>query len=448
MKNIKETDFNIDNFSSELGFKIKKEQLKNVFKLSNSEIELATQLPLVLAHNYYFSNEFNSIHIHADADKEYKSLSMDEYFIHPSYIPERELLKRESLVQNENETSAIKIRKSGQFQHFLPHDYISGNLFENADRIVITGSPGVGKSTYARWLCYKWAKTQVNINAVLIYLNLRNLNFNSKNAIANYIQDEYFKGTAVNENDLIKILSLLNENFLFILDGFDELDTTAQQTLKQHLYRLSPESKYILLSRPYGLLQTYGLNWDAAFQIDGFNHSNIHNYIDKFLTVNPKENKSKEALMQIIQDNSVLYDYAHNPLMLSFIVYIYLKSNNPDENLTKIQSQYDLQNEVFIWINKYEKNKKTYTENTKLLKHSEQFAYQLQIGKKHQYQSTEEPDKYADVLIYLSKTGIGNLRNQQTGMPKFNFNTITFREFFAARYLREFITDKAFLYLS
>ena len=336
---VNQDNFSIADYGAQLGMKWNEAQLQFVFSFKKTEAELAEKLPLLLAHNYFYSTEFNSIRIHADIDEQFGALSMDEYFIHPSYIPEKDLLKRESIIQNENETSVIKVRKSGQFQHFLPHDYISGSLFENSNRIVITGSPGVGKSTYARWLCYKWAKTEINISAVLVYINLRNLNFNSKNAITTYIQEEYFKGNQVDENALIRILTQLNQSFFFVLDGFDELENTAQNRLKQHLFRLSPDSKYILLSRPYGLLQTFGLNWQTAFQIDGFNHSNIHNYIDKFLTVNQKADKNKETLMEIIQNNTVLYDYAHNPLMLSFIVYIYLKSNTPDENLTKIQSQ-------------------------------------------------------------------------------------------------------------
>ena len=424
----------------------KNQKIYTAFQFDQDDIQLAIRIPYALAFRYLTDEEFNSIRMQADNQNKYGALSMDDYFITPSYIPEEELRKRETLVQAEKERSNTKIERmnANYFQNFLPHEYISGSLFEGINRVIITGNPGVGKSTYSRWLCYKWSKQELNIKGILVQIKLRELKFGKENSLVQYISQHYLN--EVDTKRLQKILSTINQDFYFVLDGFDELDDIKQKNLKDDLYQLGSNIKFILLSRPYGLLNSQGLHWDFSFQIDGFNNSNIYNYVDKFLSLNGLQNK-REKLFEIITQNRVLEDYAHNPLMLSYITYLFLEDEFPEKRLIQVQSQYDIQDLVFSWIRSHEENKKSKTDLDKLMNEASEFAYQMEITKKLVFTNKETLDKTATIAQYLNFIGLGKMQALAPGQWQYSFNTLTFQEFLAARYLAECINPESFLYL-
>lgn len=424
------------------------ETFKSAIHLSEERKKLAIQLSFKLISFYLKEREFNSISIQADSQGKYGSLSMDDFFITPSYIPEKELKSRDSLLKSEKESSSTKIEKlkAKYFQNFLPHEYISGNLLTGLSRILITGNPGVGKSTYARWLCFSWAKQRLHIKGVLVYINLRLLQFGKTNSLSKYISNEYLK---IEETEhTFQILCSLYEDMYFVLDGFDELSNKKQKQLKNDLNQISSHSRFILLSRPYGLINNPGFSWEFSIQIDGFNNSNIYNYIDKFLSINNLQNK-RDHLLDIISKNRVLEDYAHTPLMLSHIAFIFLESDSPEKELLGIHSQFHLQNLVFNWIQKYESSKKLKKELTDLIDEASEFAYNMEIQKLVLIENKSIANKSKTIAEYLSFIGLGNMQTQEFNqLWRFNFNTITFQEFLSSLFLSNRITPAAFLYLS
>ncbi len=439
-KNIKNSDFTskthdtVDNKKYEL--------------LNEEQKNLGIRLPFKLASFYLMQQEFNSISIQADFQGKYGTLSMDDFFITPSYIVENELKNRESLLKFEKESSSTKIEKlkARYFQNFLPHEYISGNLLAGFNRVLITGNPGVGKSTYARWLCYSWAKQNFNTEGILIYINLRLLQFGDINSISKYISSEYLKLESI--ENISFMLSFINEDITFILDGFDELNSERQKLLKRDLHQISKDNKYVLLSRPYGLINNPGFNWEFSIQIDGFNNSNIYNYADKFLSINNLQYKRNE-LLDIISQNRVLEDYAHTPLMLSHIVYIFLESDNPELELLDISSQFHLQNLVFNWIQKYEISKKPKKDITLLINEAYKFAYEMEIQKLVLIENRQLLDESTAIAEYLSLIGLGKMQIQEINqLWRFDFNSITFQEYLSSLYLKNRITPIAFSYLA
>lgn len=441
-----QTEQQFEQFFNQRHFKFDPKKIQQVFQFDTAEIELAIKLPYILAFRYLHDEEFNAIRMAADYQKQFGILRMEEYFITPSYIPEADLRRRSSIIKLETENSNAKIEqlRTARFQNFLPYEYISGSLFKGIDRVVVTGNPGVGKSTYARWLCYNWAQEKLNIEGILIYINLRLLPFGNHNSIVHYIANTYFAGT--DTQSLQKVLTTLGRDMYFVLDGFDELNDQRQKQLKSDLDQLSSQAKFILLSRPYGLLNNQGLAWDFSFQIDGFNHSNIYNYVDRFLQLNQKQDQ-RDDLLRIIRENRVLEDYAHNPLMLSFITYLYLVEAQPARTLLSIESQYQLQNLVFNWIRKHELVKKSEASLQHRLTEAQQLAYQMEINKQLIIVRNEFNGEEYDTSKYLGFAGLGNMQNTAPDQWQFSFNTLTFQEFLAAKYRVQEYTTTGFLYL-
>jgi len=422
--------------------------INNKIELTENELELAIKTPLKLAYNYYSLREFNSIKMIPDYKDQFGILKMTDYFITPSYIPDNALKNRESILNKEKESSALRINKydGEHFQNFIPYDYITHGLFTNQSRILVTGNPGVGKSTYAKWLCFSWVHRDISLNSVPIYINVGMLKFNnSPFSIAEYISNYFMPGESF--ISIHKILKTFKNDFTIILDGFDELADDNKYALKQDLNAISIEMKYILLTRPYGMLSNPGFTWDFAMQLDGFTSNNIENYIDIFLSLNQKENRKKE-LLQILGKNRVLLDYAHNPLMLSFITYIYLVEERPEDVLLKVYSKYSLQEVVLSWIVNYGHTKEdTFDLESGLPKISE-LAYNMEKTKSIVSSNTTFLDGDLEIFTKLSNLGLGKMVSYSLNDDwRFSFISMTFQEFLTAKYLNNCISAEGFLLL-
>lgn len=387
---------------------------------------------------YLSDSNFSSIKINGDVDNKLGALSMDEYFIQLSYISYEDTHNRDSLLKLEKEYSYSKVYKSTINQNDLSQDYISESIIAN-NKVIISGNPGVGKSTYAKWLCYKWAKDfEISKNdKSLIYIQLRDLDFNKNDCLLDYIKNQYFSNIEIELTSFHKL-----DNFQLVLDGFDELPFENRIKLSSQINTFN----YIVLSRPYGLIN-HELNYDVSIQIDGFNTNCIEQYLDKVL-----ENQNKTTnLLKLINKNRVLKDYASTPLMLSYIALIYLTSKSIKKDLSSIQSVYDLQEKVFSWILDYALKKGSIKpELLHALSHQmEEFAYLMQINKQFVYSGNFD-DKYSKTVEVLSAIGLGNQKriSENTFSWQFSFNTITFQEFLTARYLKEHkLNVEAIVYL-
>lgn len=408
-------------------------------KLDNSDDEKCKlNFVSILCNKYLTDSNFNSIKVNGDVDNKLGTLSMDEYYIQLSYISYEDTYNRDSLLKLEKEYSYSKVYKNTFHQNDLSKDYISKNILVN-DKVIISGNPGVGKSTYAKNLCYQWAKdSEVSKNIKpLIFVQLRDVNFKKEDALLNYTNSHYFSDIGS------KLASLEDlDSFQFILDGFDELPFNKRIKLTS----LIKDYKYVVLSRPYGLIN-HQLNYDISIQIDGFNNNCIEQYLDVILNNEQK----KKKLLTLIKKNKVLEDYASTPLMLSYITLIFVTSRSVKKDLTSIKSIYDLQEKVFNWILEYALKKGSI--NPKLLQNSkyqiEEFAYHLQLNKQFVYASNFD-DKYTATVNLLSALGLGSQKknSDNTNSWQFSFHTITFQEFLTVRYLKsQKLNIEAIIYL-
>lgn len=407
---------------------------------------------LALLKKYYKEDFlFNTIRISGDKDGVLGKLSMKDYYTALSYIDYKELKSRASLIQKEQESASRKVNRNSFDKQWIGTDYLSEDILLHNKRIVIIGNPGVGKSTYARWFCYQWASDQSDISVIPIYVQLRDLEFvKGKKSILEYVKQNYLPNTDLNE-----IEKNINQNFhkyLFLFDGFDELKTENKDKFENELLALTrPRGKiqFVLLSRPYGLLHRQ-LNQDLLLQIDGFTISSIENYVRLFLDQHTSKYKSKDELLEIIQKNPILSEYAYNPLMLSYIVLIYLTNDNPRPFLLGIASQYDLQLTVFRWMKDYAAAHplaKSVTEE-EVFK-ANQVAYELLFDQEFSYRSGISNYIFPKSLaISLNQMGLGAISEDRKTLDwHFSFNTVTFQEFMAVDYCQSFLNVSAFVYL-
>ena len=411
-------------------------------KITGSSVNNFHKLKIHIAKKYQKERQFNFITINGDITSELGMLSMKDHFINLSYISHKDLKNRETLFRKEKESAILKINNNRTIdKHNLFQNYISSELLSSGEKIIITGNPGVGKSTYARWLCYQWTQNELYRRKLVIYIQLRDVNFKDKGPIVNYISEKYLEDTEV--QILKKTINSTPENYMLILDGFDELENKNQKKLKDSIENLGHQINYILLSRPYGLLNNK-LEQTVSFQIDGFDKKSIRRYISRVIKGQNLKHKTEEELLININKNKVLRDYAHVPLMLSYITFLYLFDSDSDNALKEINSIFDLHSEVFNCIIKHYNAKQGEQIDTIEEKSFFEFAYGLELNKTIVH-NTISP-VYIKVIERLCEIGVGTKIKYKRG-NQFSFNTITLQEYLASRNL-ETITSDAFLYLS
>jgi energy-coupling factor transporter ATP-binding protein EcfA2 len=399
-----------------------------------------------------YANEslFTSLYIVADRNETMGNISMKDYFIQLSYLTKTEITTRESLVRNETELNVLKIRRSIENNQQLTKDYVINFSLKKIQNLLVLGNPGVGKSTFVRWLCYLWSKdSNTTGNVIPLYIQLKGLEFgNNKNAIIDYIYRNYLAGDSSDDRDLHGVLRTVHSFVWFILDGYDELSDYQKERLFIHLQEISSNCKYILASRPYGILNNYDFKCDQLIQLDGFDTSNVNNYIDIFLQKNEVANgKTKERLLEIINCNPTLTDFAHNPLMLSFIVYIYLSDDNADAVLREIQTRFDLQRVVIGWMFIHNRPKVAAELDEQLIDAISKIAIEMEFEKTAEKTGNLADKDFRDVLLPVSRLGMGQLAENDIGKYKFYFNSITFQEYFASISIANNITSQALEYI-
>lgn len=140
---------------------------------------------------------------------------------------------------------------------------------EKNSKLVILGDPGLGKTTTLQFLIYQYAKE--NKNPLPIYLKLKY-----------YSQKRGLEGLAYSaiEKD---IAELEEENNIFLLDGFNELDIDGQRGVLsdlQHLCLKFRNSRWLITSRkvayPRGLD-----NWSTC-EILELDDAGIQKYLNKY----------------------------------------------------------------------------------------------------------------------------------------------------------------------
>ncbi len=399
-----------------------------------------------------YTNEklFTSLNIVADRDGIVGSLLMKDYFIQLSYVSQTEIKAREALIRNETELNKLKIQRSIDNNLQLTKDYIINFSLQNIQNLLVLGNPGVGKSTFGRWLCHTWAQQpEVVGNTIPVYIQLKGLEFNKEeNAIVKYACRNYLIGDKTETKELHGLFRKAVPFICLILDGYDELAEEQKEMLFFCLREISSNCKYILTSRPYGILKDYGLAQCQAIQIDGFDTANINNYIDTFLKKNTTATgRTKEQLLEIIQLNPTLTDFAHNPLMLSFIVYIYLSDNNAHDTFKQIQTRFDLQQVVISWMFTHNKNKISTRLDAALINATAEMACEMELAKAPEKRGNPQGGEVETVLIPLSQIGIGHYTENNMEPYKFYFNSITFQEYFASIAIAGKITSQALEYL-
>lgn len=177
-------------------------------------------------------------------------------------------------------------------------------------RLLVIGNPGAGKSTALQWITYSYAKQILNHFQegvpVPIYLQLKWYNNSLLKLIATY----FGKNDVVCDEETIRDW-IKKEQFLFLLDGFDELSDPSK-CLKDvnDLIGFSGKARFVVTSRKIEDLKDFKSLEFEEVKVKQLSNSQMEIFIERYLG---KEGGSR--LFKELKVHNLLTE-ARNPLTL------------------------------------------------------------------------------------------------------------------------------------
>lgn len=190
-------------------------------------------------------------------------------------------------------------------------------LFENRNYITLIGNAGSGKSTIVKYLftnCFK-EKYKIPIKLELRYLN------EHEGRLNDYIFNEIFHFQKLGFSDDIIDRMLSSGEFIFFLDGYDEISSKIKDKTTQDIdsfIKKYSKNNYLLTSRPYTDIETLPLFQN--FFVSELNKVEIISFVKKQI---PKQDSelAKKIINAIHKNENTSYQaYLRNPLLLSMFI--------------------------------------------------------------------------------------------------------------------------------
>jgi len=185
-------------------------------------------------------------------------------------------------------------------------------LFDKYDRILITDTAGMGKSTLMKLFFLDIIDRNL---AIPIIIDLRRLGGEKK------IMDEIVEqlnGIAVQFNSIL-FFELLNDGgFIFILDGFDEIPLHDKEFVTRDIQNLISKAslnKFIITSRPENSLTSFGDF--QKFTIEPLKHKEAFELLRKYDNQGPISNLLIKKLQE--QEMRNISEFLTNPLLVSLL---------------------------------------------------------------------------------------------------------------------------------
>ncbi|UUM20896.1 NACHT domain-containing protein [Mycoavidus sp. SF9855] len=197
------------------------------------------------------------------------------------------------------------------------HDYL------NSDKkvLLLLGDAGSGKSTFNRrlavslWEAYPKASTAENA-AIPVFIGLSSLKSPNQNLVSTF-----FKSRGFSEEQIKGLQE--NQSFVFILDGYDELEDRHRWFYKDNQLGDWKKAKIIISSRPEYLGSSYQYKFHPSgeltslqeYQLAPFSSETIEQYVNQYKKAHPEGPWSTEQYKEALKQPD-LKELVGNPFLL------------------------------------------------------------------------------------------------------------------------------------
>ena len=206
-------------------------------------------------------------------------------------------------------------------------------------RILIEGSPGVGKSTFALELCKAWDGIEsLSDFDLIVLIRLKDKRVQDAHTLAElfYHPDQSF------QEDIAKELTANGgNNTLLVLDGLDHLPQPLQKhSLILQLLQgtLLPRASIVVTSRPAtsaNLLSTHKFRFDRRVEILGFSGEDILEHAESILG----SGEDFVEFQQYLSASPAIRSVMHTPLTTAIVVELYHEAAQCDREMPSTMTE-------------------------------------------------------------------------------------------------------------
>ena len=191
--------------------------------------------------------------------------------------------------------------------------------------VIVTGAPGVGKSTFAWELCRKWGNGELLRHfELVILLRLRDETVRRAKDLTDIL---IHRKKSISESLAIEIEQNNGKGVLFLLEGFDELPWSMRVDSSLYLDliygRLLPLATVLVTSRPWAISE---LHWKARerisqqFEILGFTKQQIDKYL---ISITLDDSNLLDELRHYVSLNPPIHAAMYIPLNAAIVFDVY-----------------------------------------------------------------------------------------------------------------------------
>jgi hypothetical protein len=209
-------------------------------------------------------------------------------------------------------------------------------LFKKKQFITLIGNAGSGKSTIVKYLFLNSIETKFRIP---IKVELRYLN-DYLGSVIDFIKEKIFKLNKLAKHDRIIERLMSSGDFVFFLDGYDEINSTKKERITKEideLVKLYNKNYYLLTSRPYTEIDLLPLFHN--FEVCELSDEDINQFIKKQIPIEEKELCDKIIEAVNSHENYSYKSFLSNPLLLSMFILTFQSYSSIPQKRSEFYSQ-------------------------------------------------------------------------------------------------------------
>ncbi|NMF56697.1 NACHT domain-containing protein [Pseudanabaena yagii] len=195
-------------------------------------------------------------------------------------------------------------------------------------KLIVLGKPGAGKTTFMKYLAMSCLNGKFHGELVPIFVTLKvYAETRGEPSLQEYIFSE-LQQRKVTRDSVERLLE--NGKALILLDGLDEVKKEDDQRVKQDIDKFSRDwlnNRFVITCRIAA--RDYQFEKFTDVEIADFDKQQILTFVNKWFQ---KKSPSKAArLLKNLKENKSVKELAKNPLLLTFLCFVFEEKNNLSE---------------------------------------------------------------------------------------------------------------------